>query len=227
MSSEESQSLTGYIEGDYLHLNYGDYQGSLDISEDVKYCAENYETMISWYNDTWSCAKVTDGKIVLKFEVGGVLKDIILRKSLDLQQIQLEQQNEMSKMQKKIAELETRVNELSKPVEGKVKTFKIRIEDRSSANPIVNGFLKDRQLLVKSYEVIRARLEIVVYSLNNNKYHKLSMGFSGNKQVVKSCDNITIDYQYPYFRSDGIGASVYYVEFTEHYIKGDNWHIVE
>lgn len=224
--SEGSQSLTGYIEGDYLQLRYGDYKGTLDISDDAKYYAENYETMISWYNDTWNPVDVS-GKIILKFRVSGILKDVELCKSIDCNQILIEQQNEMRKMQKRITKLEKQVNELSKPAESKVKLIRIRIEDTTSTNPCVNDFLKNRQLLVKSYETIRDKLEILVYTLGDNKYHKLSMGFSDKKQAVKSCGNITLDYRYTYLRSTSNSDYSYYVIFTEHYVKGDNWSIIE
>jgi hypothetical protein len=69
MSEEGSQTLTGYIKGNYIYLNYGNYYGVLDMSNDIKYFTENYESIIACINNMHINNNILNNKSVLRYEI--------------------------------------------------------------------------------------------------------------------------------------------------------------
>jgi hypothetical protein len=214
MSSEGSQSLTGYIEGDYLYLKYGDYLGNINISDDAKYYAENYEDIVQQLGDGIN-DKISGDKIVLKYEInsGFDYKKIVveMQKSRYYNQILLEQKNEICKMRNRINELEN-----------KCKPFKIRV---SSSSDSLNKFLENNQLIVQSFKLYYDSIDIVVVSLNNYTYSSVKTDTTGTRQdITNSCDKIIFgrSYIYGYTGATSYNDKYKQITFNRHNI-GDRY----
>lgn len=220
MSFEGSQSLTGYIEGDYLYLKYGDYLGNINISDDAKYYAENYKDIVQQLGDGIN-DKISGDKIVLKYEInsGFDYKKIVveMQKSRYYNQILLEQKNEICKMRNRINELEN-----------KCKPFKIRISSSSSIESL-NKFLENNQLIVQSFKLYYDSIDIVVVSLNNYTYSSVKTDTTGTRQdITYSCDKIIFGRSYIYGHNNGAGYSDKYkqITFKRHNIGEYGWTLI-